>query len=132
MTGTIPIVGEGVNEVIDFGFTNKITLSGENKWGGTKADILGNLGDWTDKVLTGGFANVDMAILGKEAKKKFFRRCQCPEDDGQPPHEHGRSTRDPPNGVKYLGHLTDPSLDLYAYGGSVLTTTGQNPEEPRH
>lgn len=49
-----PIVGEGVNEVIDFGFTNKITLSGENKWGGTKADILGNLGDWTDKVLTGG------------------------------------------------------------------------------
>lgn len=33
VTGTIPIVGEGVNEVIDFGFTNKITLSGENKWG---------------------------------------------------------------------------------------------------
>lgn len=90
VTGTIPIVGEGVNEVIDFGFTNKITLSGENKWGGTKADILGNLGDWTDKVLTGGFANVDMAILGQGGQEEILCRCQCPEDDGQPPHEHGR------------------------------------------
>ena len=64
VTGTIPIVGEGVNEVIDFGFTNKITLSGENKWGGTKADILGNLGDWTDKVLTGGFEEGDIVEEG--------------------------------------------------------------------
>ena len=67
VTGTIPIVGEGVNETIDFGLTNKKTLTGDNKWGGTKADILGNLGDWTDAVLHGGFANVDTIIMGKKA-----------------------------------------------------------------
>ena len=72
VTGTIPIVGEGVNETIDFGLTNKKTLTGDNKWGGTKADILGNLGDWTDAVLHGGFANVDTIIMGKTAKAKFF------------------------------------------------------------
>lgn len=63
VTGTIPIVGEGVNETIDFGLTNKKTLTGDNKWGGSKADILGNLGDWTDAVLHGGFANVDTLII---------------------------------------------------------------------
>ena len=67
VTGKIPIVGEGVNETIDFGLTNKKTLTGDNKWGGTKADILGNLGDWTDAVLHGGFANVDTIIMGKKA-----------------------------------------------------------------
>ena len=72
VTGTIPIVGEGVNETIDFGLTNKKTLTGDNKWGGSKADILGNLGDWTDAVLHGGFANVDTLIMGKTAKAKFF------------------------------------------------------------
>ena len=37
--------------------------------------------------------------------------------------------RDLPNGVKYLGHLTDPSLDLYAYG-EVYYDDWTNPEEP--
>ena len=130
VTGTIPIVGEGVNEVIDFGFTNKITLSGENKWGGTKADILGNLGDWTDKVLTGGFANVDMAILGKEAKKKFFADANVQKMmDNRRMNMGEINPRDLPNGVKYLGHLTDPSLDLYAYG-EVYYDDWTNPEEP--
>lgn len=39
--------------------------------------------------------------------------------------------RDLPNGVKYLGHLTDPSLDLYAYG-EVYYDDWTNPEEPCH
>ena len=37
VTGQIPIVGPGVNEVIDFGFTNKIKLDGTKQWGKTAA-----------------------------------------------------------------------------------------------
>ena len=71
-TGQIPVVGEGVNEVIDFGFTNKITLTGTARWGQTAAKILNNLDDWESQVLTNGFTNVDMVIMGKEALKLFL------------------------------------------------------------
>lgn len=33
VTGQIPIVGKGVNEIIDFGFTNTETLTGTAQWG---------------------------------------------------------------------------------------------------
>ena len=117
VTGTIPIVGEGVNETIDFGLTNKKTLTGDNKWGGTKADILGNLGDWTDAVLHGGFANVDTIIMGKTAKAKFFADANVQKMlDNRRMNLGEIAPRDLPNGVKYLGHLNDPSLDMYVYG----------------
>lgn len=117
VTGQIPIVGEGVDEVIDFGFTNKVTLSGDYKWGASKADIMGNLGDWVDKVLHGGFANVDTLIMGKEAKKKFFNDATVQKMlDNRRMNMGEIAPRDLPNGVRYLGHLTDPNLELYSYG----------------
>ena len=130
MTGSIPVVGEGVNEVIDFGFTNKVTLSGDNKWGGSKADIQGNLGDWVDKVLHGGFANVDMAILGKTAKKHLFNDATIQKMlDNRRMNMGELAPRDLPNGVRYLGRLTDPSLELYSYG-EVYYDDWTDPEEP--
>ena len=44
-TGAIQIVGKGVNEEIDFGFTNKVVLTGAEQWGQPGADILGTLED---------------------------------------------------------------------------------------
>ena len=130
VTGTIPIVGEGVNETIDFGLTNKKTLTGDNKWGGTKADILGNLGDWTDAVLHGGFANVDTIIMGKTAKAKFFADANVQKMlDNRRMNLGEIAPRDLPNGVKYLGHLNDPSLDMYVYG-EVYYDDWTNPDAP--
>lgn len=130
VTGSIPVVGEGVNEVIDFGLTNKVTLSGDNKWGGSKADPLGNLGDWVDKVLHGGFANVDTAILGKTAKKHFFADANVQKMlDNRRMNIGELAPRDLPNGVRYLGHLTDPSLELYSYG-EVYYDDWTDPDKP--
>lgn len=131
LTGTIPVVGNGVNELIDFGLTNKINLTGDSKWGGSKSDILGNLGDWVDKVLHSGFANVDTVIMGKAAKKHFFNDANV-----QKMLDNRRITvgeiapKDLPNGVRYLGHLADPSLDLYAYG-EVYYDDWTDPDAPK-
>lgn len=131
VTGSIPVVGEGVNETIDFGLTNKITLTGDSKWGGTKADILGNLGDWADKVLTSGFANVDTLILGKTAKAKFMNDADVQKKMDIRRMNLGEiSPRDLPNGVRYLGHLNDPSLDLFTYG-EVYYDDWTDPEAPQ-
>lgn len=72
MTGQIPIVGEGVNEIVDFGFTNKKKLTGTAVWGGDKAAIADNLRDWKHEVAVNGFANVDMCVMGWKALGLFL------------------------------------------------------------
>ena len=47
-TGRIPVKGKGVDEVIDFGFTNKKTLTGTAQWGKSAAKIRDNLSAWVD------------------------------------------------------------------------------------
>ncbi len=128
--GKIPIVGEGVNETIDFGFTNTVTLTGNNKWGGSSAKVLDNLDDWTEKTLKNGFTNVDMAIMGKDALRAFLV-----DEDVQKKLDNRRvemgiiHPRDLPNGVRYIGHLNRPSLDIYEYG-EVYYDDWTDPENP--
>lgn len=130
VTGSVPVKGEGVDEVIDFGLTNKVSLTGTKKWGGTDADILTNLGDWVDKVLHGGFANVDTLILGKSAKRALFADEKVQKVlDNRRMSMGELAPRDLPNGVRYLGHLSDPSLDLYSYG-EVYLDDWTDPDSP--
>ena len=117
VTGSIPVVGKGVNETISFGLNNKVTLTGNNKWGGSSATILKNLEDWVEQVQDSGFANVDMIIMGKKAKELFFADEDVQKKLDNRRIEIGRlEPKSLPNGVRYLGHLNDPNLDLYTYG----------------
>ncbi len=121
VNGKIPVVGEGVNEIIDFGFTNKVTLTGNNQWGKSAAKVLDNLDDWSDKVLTEGFANVDMAIMGKSALRAFLADENVLKVLDNRRVEMGLiSPRDLPNGVKYIGHLNKPNIDIYTYAEVYL------------
>ena len=115
-TGQIPIVGEGVNEVIDFGFTNKVTLSGTARWGQSAAKILDNLNDWESQVLINGFTNVDMVIMGKEALKNFLADENVLKNLDNRRVEMGIiHPKDLPNGVRYIAHLNKPNVDIYEY-----------------
>ena len=117
VTGSIPVVGKGVNETISFGLNNKVTLTGNYKWGGSSATILKNLEDWVEQVQDSGFANVDMIIMGKKAKELFFADEAVQKKLDNRRIEIGRlEPKSLPNGVRYLGHLNDPNLDLYTYG----------------
>lgn len=121
VTGQVPVVGEGVNEIIDFGFTNKETLNGTAQWGKSTAKISDNLEDWADKVLTNGFANVDMAIMGKTALRNFLADEKISKMLDNRRVEMGLiHPRDLPNGVKYVGHLNSPNIDIYTYAEVYL------------
>ena len=72
ITGQLKVKGKGVDEVIDFGLTNKITLASTKKWGASAADIWGNLKDWKQQVSRNGFANANMVIMGKAAADAFL------------------------------------------------------------
>ncbi len=130
MTGQIPVVGKGVNEVIDFGFTNTKTLTGTNRWGQSGAKILDNLDDWVEETLEKGFVNVDMAIFGKSALRAFLADENVQKQLDNRRVEMGIiQPKDLPNGVRYIGHLNKPSLDIYEYG-EVYYDDWTNPASP--
>ena len=115
-TGAIQIVGKGVNEEIDFGFTNKVVLTGTEQWGQSGADILGMLDDWVDRVYTNGFANVDRIICGRQALKLLKNDKGILEKMDNRRYQAGEfNARDLPNGVRYHGYLTDSGLEIYSY-----------------
>ena len=62
-TGKIPIIGEGLNEEIDFEFTNeeKIVTDGL-KWSADTADPLADLERWHEQVQKNGFVNCNMIL----------------------------------------------------------------------
>lgn len=115
-TGAIHIVGKGVNEEIDFGFTNKVVLTGSERWGQSGADVLGTLDDWVDMVYTNGFANVDRIICGRQALKLLKNDKGILEKLDNRRYQAGEfNARDLPNGVRYHGYLTDSGLEIYSY-----------------
>lgn len=129
-TGAIHVVGKGVNEEIDFGFTNKVVLTGTERWGQSGADVLGTLEDWTDMVYTNGFANVDRIICGRQALKLLKNDKGILEKMDNRRYQAGEfNARDLPNGVRYHGYLTDSGLEIYSYK-EVYMDRITDPEHP--
>ena len=61
-------------------------------------------------MLTNGFANVDMAIMGKTALRNFLADEKISKMLDNRRVEMGLiHPRDLPNGVKYVGHLNSPT-----------------------
>ena len=121
MDGQIPVVGPGVNKVIDFGFTNKVKLEGTKKWGASAAKPLDDLEDWVDQVLENGFANVDHVVMGKTALRNFLADTNVQNMLDNRRIELGIiNPKDLPNGARYIRHLSKPSLDIYTYGEVYL------------
>ena len=130
MTGQIPIVGEGVNEIIDFGFTNTNKLTGTAMWGADKAEIVKNLREWKRDVSKNGFSNVDMCIMGSKALDLFLDDLDIRSRLDTKNYGFGViNVKELPNGLTYYGHLNDPSMDIYCYNEYYLDDW-TDPEHP--
>ena len=81
------------------------------------AKPLDNLEDWVDQVLENGFANVDHVVMGKTALRNFLADTNVQNMLDNRRIELGIiNPKDLPNGARYIGHLSKPSLDIYTYG----------------
>ena len=115
-TGQLKVKGKGVDEVIDFGLTNKITLASTKKWGGSAADIWGNLKDWKQQVSRNGFANANMVIMGKAAADAFLADATIKNLLDNRRIEIGAiKPEEMEGGLTYYGHLNLPGVDIYGY-----------------
>lgn len=132
-TGTIPIIGDGVNEIIDFSFTNteKITTAAK-KWTADASDPIADLKRWHETVQQKGFLNCDICVMGKEVANAFVNHAKVKELlDIKNYNLAVIQPKQLPNGVTYIGTIHELGLDIYKYNEWYLDdwTAPEKPEE---
>lgn len=133
LTGKVVVIGDGVSDLIDYGFTNKVDLSKDNakKWkGGTKPTIYADLVTWHEKVQQTGFTNCNVCIVASDVAETML------SDEG---FQKMLDTRNfdlavikpsrHENNVTYIGTVRELGLDLYKYNEWYLDDW-TNPDAP--
>ena len=118
MDGVIPVVGEGVNYEIDFGFTNKSTVS--VLWDATDGTPTPHK-DLQTAVLAckqKGYRTPNICIMERSAYNAFIEACKNDEYFKNQKDIFDIMTIRPErrsDAVTYVGRLRDPDLDVYVY-----------------
>lgn len=116
-TGQIPIIGDGVNEVITFDFTNKeVITEAAKKWTNEKSDPIDDLKRWHEAVQKNGFVNCDICIMGKDVINAFVNHPKV--KDALDVKNYNLAVIQPkqlPNGVTYIGTIHEIGMDIYKY-----------------
>ena len=114
-TGKIPIIGDGVNEEIDFFFTNKETISeAKKKWTADTSDPIADLKRWHETVQKTGFVNCDICVMGTGVANAFVGNAKVQKVlDVKNYNLAVIQPRQLPNGTTYLGTIHELGLDIY-------------------
>lgn len=132
-TGTIPIIGEGLNEIIDFQFTNKETIQqATKKWSNAASDPIGDLKRWHKTVQQKGFVNCDMCVMASDVADAFMNHEKVQKVlDVKNFNLAVIAPRQLPNGVTYVGTIHELGMDIYTYNEWYLDdwTAPAAPEE---
>ena len=117
--GTVTVSGEGQSFTVDFlmSSSHKVTLTGDNLWNGSDADILKNLRSWRrDLIIKDSGINPDVVVMAANVVDVFLEdsKIQAVLDN----RRIDRGMINPqalPNGVTYLGYIPEIGCDVYAY-----------------
>lgn len=142
-TGRLRVVGDGVDDTIDFRMedTHKVTLA-TGRWNTSDSDPIGNLRQWRRLIAKDSGRSANVAVLSAEAQDSFHNNDSVLKQLNNRRVDLGLIKPELlPDGVTYLGYLNDPGIDLYAYdewylddedgekplvpaGGLILGSTG--------
>lgn len=132
-TGTIPVIGDGINQVIDFGFTNKEIIStAAKKWSAETSDPIADLRRWHEKVQKTGFTNCNMCIMSSDVSSAFISHPKVQSAlDVKNSNLAIITPKQLPNGVTYIGTINELGLDIYKYNEWYLDdwTKPEAPED---
>ena len=115
--GAIPVIGDGVNEVISFGFTNReIITTAAKKWTAESSDPIADLRRWHEAVQKSGFLNCDICVMGKDVLNAFIKHPKVKELlDVKNYNLAVMQPKQLPNGVTYVGTIHELGMDIYKY-----------------
>lgn len=132
-TGQIPIIGDGLNEVIDFQFTNMETISQTaKKWSAATADPIGDLKRWHKAVQQRGFVNCNVCVMADGVATAFVNNEKVQKLlDVKNYNLAVIQPQQLPNGVTYIGTIHELALDIYTYNEWYLDdwTEPASPQE---
>lgn len=129
-TGRIRVVGDGVDDTIDFLMedTHKVTLVG-GRWNTEGSDPIANMRQWRRLIAKDSGRSANVAVLSAEAQDAFQSNETVLKQLNSRRVDMGLiKPEELPDGVTYLGYLNDPGIDLYAYDEWYLDATGD--EQP--
>lgn len=132
-TGQIPIIGEGLNEVIDFEFTNVETIvTAALKWSAPTSHPMADIERWRTKVQKNGFVNCNICVMASDVSAAFINHPEVKELlDVRSYDLAAIKPRELPNGTTYVGTIRKLGLDIYEYNEWYLDnwTNPAAPEE---
>lgn len=132
-TGQIPVIGKGLNEVIDFRFTNTETIvTAALKWSAETSDPMADIERWHEKVQKEGFVNCNICVMAGDVVSAFIKHPKV--KDALDVRAYDLAVIKPqqlPNGVTYIGTIKKLGLDIYQYNEWYLDnwTNPAAPEE---
>lgn len=132
MEGKIPVIGEGVNYEIDFGFTNKSTVA--TLWTETGATPHADLQTAVLACKQKGYRTPDICIMERSAYNAFIEACKNDDYFKNQKDIFDILTVKPErrnDAVTFVGRLRDPDLDIYVYDEWFIDdwTDPKNPVE---
>ncbi len=122
--GMLTIKGRGVNETVNYGFDNIVTLDASDRWTPT-FDVMGQLKNIASEMRKDG-VNPDMLILGSKAAEMLLKNEPFLKLLDNRRVEIGEiRPSELEDGVGYLGRMIVPGcvFDLYTYEEWVPDTT---------
>jgi len=129
--GTINVVGDGVDDVIDFQMPadHKVTLTGTALWTDSDSDPLKALRAWRRKIIQDSGVSPNVAVFGASVIDAFLGNAKVVNALDTRRVDLGQI--DPqvlPDGATYYGHIKDVALDVYGYDEWYLDDDGD--EQP--
>jgi hypothetical protein len=130
-TGRIPVVGDGIDEVIDFGFTNtEEIIAADEVWSAPTADPLGDLAGWQEEVQKNGFVTCNICVMARDVATAFINNPKVKELLDIKNYDLAViKPRELANGARFIGTIGALGLDIYTYNEWYLDEW-TNPDAP--
>jgi len=116
LDGVVKVKGEGVDYTIDFGFTNKATVTSLWDADGSTADPVADLKGFALQCMKNGYRKPNICVMERSAYDAFIKRCT---ELGYLNNIHFLNLLISPKveseNLTYCGHIKDVGVDIYVY-----------------
>jgi len=123
-TGKVTQIGEGVSQVIDYDFTNKVVLSGTDLWSNPDSDPITFLFGLRKEILDGNASTPNVLLCDYDAAVALMRHPKILALKDKGVDIGNVDTTLLPDGVTYHGRLRDVGLDVFSYTGTYTDDSG--------
>lgn len=132
-TGKIPVIGDGIDEEIDFGFDNLVEITeATKKWTHADSDPTSDIREWRETVQKTGHVNCDVMIMASDVVGNFLKNKNVKEILDVKAYDLAViKPKELPNGATYIGTINEFGLDIYSYNEFYLDdwTDAEKPEQ---